>query len=81
MQQQNRLNQPRTDIIEHLKDVLPFKIIITQSHERAREVIYWGVACVSAPADVYAMMTASLTDDQRQPRSRYTIDEANVQSI
>ena len=35
----------------------------------------WGVACVTARADVYAMMMGSLTDDQILHNPHY-VDEA-----
>ena len=41
--------------------------------------IHWGVVCIAARADVYAMMMCSLTDDHiRQPRSYH---QANFQSV
>ena len=45
--------------------------------------MHWGVACITARADVFTMMIGSLTRDQIRkgsPDYIHGIDEANVQS-
>ena len=42
--------------------------------------MHWGVACITARADVYAMMMGSLIDDEER-HCPQCIDEANVQPV
>ena len=48
-----------------------FKTELSPGHSNEyRASMHWGVACIIARADVYAVMMGSVTDDQiRQPRS------------
>ena len=68
-------NHSRTDEVrrgqrtKHVIDVLPLKIKRRPGTQTSTVLMHWGVASITARADVYAMMMGSLTDDQiRQPR-------------
>ena len=73
----------RVQRTKHFFDVLPFNIYYhraTRTSPVQSCARYWGVACIWARADMYAIIIGSLADDQIRHSPEY-IDEANIQSV
>ena len=56
------------------------KYVLPSHSNEYRASMHWGVACIKARADVYAMMIGPLTDDHTRHSPDY-VDEGDVQSV
>ena len=60
-----RTKSDRGQRAKHVLGVLTFKTELQPSRSNEyRASMHWGVACIAARADVFAMMMGSLTDDR-----------------